>query len=93
MKYRRTGLSVTTNIEHKGYNKTVIILHGGLFMETIKKIGLLFLAFFSFVCIVGGIGTLYYCQVESSNLFATGLIPVGAIYFYLLWPTLKKYLF
>ena len=24
-------------------------------METIKKIGLLFLAFFSFVCIVGGI--------------------------------------
>lgn len=26
-------------------------------METIKKIGLLFLAFFSFVCIVGGIGT------------------------------------
>ena len=62
-------------------------------METIKKIGLLFLAFFSFVCIVGGIGTLYYCQVESSNLFATVLIPVGAIYFYLLWPTLKKYLF
>ena len=62
-------------------------------METIKKIGLLFLAFFSFVCIVGGIGALYYCQVESSNLFATGLIPVGAIYFYLLWPTLKKYLF
>lgn len=59
-------------------------------METIKKIGLLFLAFFSFVCIVGGIGTLYYCQVESSNLFATGLIPVGAIYFYLLWPTLKN---
>lgn len=59
-------------------------------METIKKIGLLFLAFFSFVCIVGGIGTLYYCQVESSNLFATGLIPVGAIYFYLLWPTLKS---
>ncbi|EDS02121.1 hypothetical protein ALIPUT_00694 [Alistipes putredinis DSM 17216] len=32
MKYRRTGLSVTTNIEHKGYNKTVIILHGGLFI-------------------------------------------------------------
>ncbi len=25
-------------------------------METIKKIGLLFLAFFSFVCIVGGMG-------------------------------------
>ena len=32
MKYRRTGLSVTTNIEHKGYNKTVIILHDGLFI-------------------------------------------------------------
>ena len=44
-------------------------------METIKKIGLLFLAFFSFVCIVGGIGTLYYCQVESSNLFAPGNFP------------------
>lgn len=37
MKYRRTGLSVTTNIEHKGYNKTVIILHGGLlFIDNIK---------------------------------------------------------
>lgn len=60
-------------------------------METVKKIGLFFFAFFSFVCLAGGIGTLYYCDVESSDFFASGLIPVAAIYFYRLWPTLRKY--
>lgn len=59
-------------------------------MKDIKKVAFFLFAFFSFVCIAGGIGTLYYCDVESSDVFATGLIPVGVIYFRLLWPALKK---
>ena len=41
-------------------------------METIKKIGLLFLAFFAFVCIVGGIGTLYYARSKAATCSQPG---------------------
>lgn len=61
-------------------------------METLRKIGIFFLTFFSFVCIVGGIGTLYASEATSSNLFATGLLVVGGVFFYKLWPSIKKYL-
>ncbi len=60
-------------------------------MNELRKIILLLFAFFSLIAIVGGMGTLYYCDVPGSNFFATGLIPVGVVYFYLFWPKLKEY--
>lgn len=57
-----------------------------------KKALLFMWAFFSVVFILGSIGTLYYCDVESSNFFATGLILVGGYYGYNMWQKLKEIL-
>lgn len=59
-------------------------------MKDLKKIALFVLIVLSVLGIVGAIGSLYYCDVESSNLFATALIPVAAVYFRLLWPIVKR---
>lgn len=48
-------------------------------------------SFLSVIFIVGGIATLYYCDVVGGDFFATGLIPVAIVYGYLMWPILKKY--
>lgn len=57
-----------------------------------KKALVFFLAFFSVVCIIGSIGTLYYCDVPSSNFFATGMIPIGGVFIYHAWLKCKEYL-
>lgn len=60
-------------------------------MNELKKIGLMLFSFLSVIFIVGGIATLYYCDVVGGDFFATGLIPVAIVYGYLMWPILKKY--
>lgn len=47
-------------------------------MKDLKKALFFIWCIVSFVGLVGGIGTLYYCDVESSDLFASLLIPAAA---------------
>lgn len=59
-------------------------------MENLKKIGTFICIAVLFVCYVGGVGTLYYCDIESSNFFATGILALGVGFGYLAYPIVKK---